>query len=172
MNALTHTLIQRRALNGILIDIFALAFIYLVPTISHLLSLPVYLIEPMRLMLILALVHSSKMNGYLLALTMPLFSLIISGHPVLPKMILIAAELTLNVFLFYFLAKRIKHLFPAVFLSIIISKTVYYILKYLMIQLTLINSGLVTTPILIQIVTALVFSFYLVAFYEKQDINS
>jgi hypothetical protein len=90
----------------------------------------------------------------------------------IPKMILIAAELTLNVFLFYFLAKRIKHLFPAVFLSIVISKTVYYILKFLMIQLTIINTGLITTPILIQIVTAMLFSFYLVAFYEKQDINS
>jgi hypothetical protein len=172
MNTLTVALFQRKTLNGIFIDILAFAFICLVPTISHLLSLPVYLIEPMRLMLILALVHSSKMNGYFLALTMPLLSLLISGHPVIPKMMLIIIELTLNVFLFFILVKRIKHLFPAVFLSIVISKTVYYILKYLMIQLTIMNSGLITTPIFIQIGTSLLFSFYMVAFYKKQDIDN
>ncbi len=163
----SQALIQRIPITGVLIDLFALAFIYLVPTLSHLLSLPVYLIEPMRLMLILALVHTTRQNGYLLALTMPLFSFIISGHPVFAKMFLIAAELSLNVFLFYLLSNRMKLLFPAVFLSIVLSKAIYYLLKFMLIQLAVINTSLVATPLLMQLAMTVVFSSYLALFYKK-----
>jgi hypothetical protein len=166
MNALTQPLFQRIKLNGIIIDLFALAFIYLVPTLSHLLSVPVYLIEPMRLMLILALVHTNKTNGYILALSLPLFSFFISGHPVFPKMILIMLELSLNVFLFFLLAKKSKHIFIAAITSIVLSKSVYYLLKFILVQLTLIKSELVSTPFIFQAVMALIFSFYLSIFFK------
>ena len=169
MKALTLPLIQRSTLISILTDIFALAFIYLVPTISHLISLPVYLIEPMRLMLILALVHTNKRNAYILALTMPLFSFLISTHPVFPKMMLIAFELSLNVFLFYVMMNKIKYLFPSILLSIIISKILYYILKFSLINLAIIHTELVSTPILIQLVTTVLFSLYLFLFYRKNQ---
>lgn len=167
MKSISPTIIQRIPVTGILIDISALVFIYLVPTLSHLLSLPVYLIEPMRLMLVLALVHTNKQNGYLLALTMPLFSFIISGHPVFAKMLLIAAELLLNVYLFYLFSNRMKHIFPAIFLSILLSKAVYYLLKFALIQLAVINTGLVATPLLVQLVMAVIFSLYLAFFYKN-----
>jgi hypothetical protein len=169
MKALSGTILQKETIISILTDVSALAFIYLVPTISHLISLPVYLIEPMRLMLILALVHTNKKNAYLLAVTMPVFSMIISGHPVLPKMILIAMELSLNVFLFYALSKKMKHIFPAILLSIFFSKIIYYIFKFILIQLTVINTELFATPILVQVITTLVFSIYLVVFYKKNQ---
>jgi hypothetical protein len=57
-----------------ILDVTALLIIYLTPAISHLFSFPVYLLEPMRIMLILAVVHTSRKNAYLLALTLPLFS--------------------------------------------------------------------------------------------------
>ena len=167
MKILSNPFLQRTTLISILTNFSALAFIYLVPTISHLLSLPVYLIEPMRLMLILGLVHTTKKNAFILALTMPLFSLIISGHPAFPKMVLIAVELSLNVFLFYALARKIKYIFPSILLSIIISKTIYYLLKFILIKFTIINTALISTPILIQLITTLIFSCYLFAFYKK-----
>ncbi len=169
MKTLSRSYLQRTLVISILTDIGALAFIYLVPAISHLLSLPVYLIEPMRLMLILAMVHTSKSNAYLLALTLPLFSLVISGHPVFPKMLLIAFELSLNVFLFYLMAKRIKSVFPAILLSIVISKVLYYALKFLLIQVAVIETGLITTPILIQVVMTFIFSLYLYLFFRKNQ---
>ena len=167
MRALLHPLARKNTLINILIDITALAFIYLVPTISHLLNLPVYLIEPMRLMLIIALVHTSKKNAYLLALTMPLFSFLISAHPALPKMIIISIELSLNVFLFFLLSKKFKNLFPAILLSILISKIAYYVLKFGLIKMAVITSGLISTAILIQLATTLVFSFYVYLFYRN-----
>ncbi|MCX6268317.1 MAG: hypothetical protein NTW16_13315 [Bacteroidetes bacterium] len=166
MKTLATPFIQKTTLVSLFTDITAMAFIYLVPSISHLLSFPVYLIEPMRLMLILAMVHTSRKNAYLLAFTLPLFSLLISGHPVLPKMLLIMLELTLNVFLFYILLKKVKYVFPAILFSIMISKILYYFLKFILIQVAVINTEIFSTPILIQVITTFVFSIYLYFFYS------
>jgi hypothetical protein len=167
MKAITISSIQSKTIVSILIDIGALSFIYLVPTISHILRFPVYLIEPMRLMLILALVHTNKTNAYLIALSMPLFSFLISGHPVFAKTILIAFELAFNVFLFYWFAKIIKKVFPAILLSILISKIAYYIIKFGLISMLVIDSNLISTPLWIQLVTMLAFSSYLFVFYKR-----
>ena len=169
MSSLSHLLFQRTSRSGIFFDLSALAFICLVPGISHLLNVPLYLVEPMRLMLVLSLAHSDKINGYLLAVTMPLISTLISGHPVFPKMILIVAELSLNVFLFYFLVQKTKYLFPAVFLSIILSKSFYYLLKFLLIKMTVLNTDLVATPLMIQAGTIMVFGSYLFVFYRRTN---
>ncbi len=90
--------------RNITFDILALLFIYLVPTFSHLISIPIYLYEPMRIMLILAMVHTTRRNAYIITLTLPLFSFIVSFHPVFLKSILIAGELALNVALFFYLS--------------------------------------------------------------------
>lgn len=167
MNTTNTTYLNRINIKSVLFDIFAVTFIYFVPALSHLLSLPVYLVEPMRLMLILALVHTTKQNAYIIAITLPLFSFLISGHPVLPKMALIAFELSLNVFLFHALLKYFKKAFLPVVFSIIGSKLVYYIIKYGLIQFAVLKSGLISTPIYIQLIMTLVFSAYLFSFYKK-----
>ena len=94
MNTLQLT--SRKTLNYVLFDILALTFIYFVPTISHMLSFPLYLIEPMRIALILALVHTTKKNAYIIAITLPLFSFLVSAHPVFYKMMLISGELVID----------------------------------------------------------------------------
>jgi hypothetical protein len=167
MKTLSARLTKKNTLTSLLLDLGALTFIYLVPTISHLTNLPVYLIEPMRLMLIFALVHTNKTNAFIIALTMPLFSFLVSGHPVFPKMLLIAFELTLNVYLFYFLARKIKSVFPAIFLSIIVSKIIYYLLKFGLVSMAFIDGSVISTPLTIQLITTIVFSLYLFLFYRK-----
>lgn len=167
MEAFSRSLKQRNTIISILIDLSALAFIYFTPTISHVINLPVYFIEPMRLMIVFALVHTNKNNAYLLALTLPIFSFLISAHPVLPKMLLITFELSLNVFLFYLFSKKMKYIFPAIFASIIISKVVYYLIKFGMIHFAIIQSNLISTPILIQVTTTAAFSLYVYLIYKK-----
>lgn len=167
MNTVKVIFFSKQNALSALFDIVALAFIYFVPAISHLLSLPVYLIEPMRLMLILALVHTTKQNAYIIALSLPLFSFLISAHPVLPKMVLISFELVLNVFLFFAILKRFNNTFLAILVSIISSKLIYYVIKFGLIKLTLIDSGLISTPIVIQAIMVLIFSGYLFSFYRK-----
>ncbi len=167
MSTVVKSIASKQSIINILLDILALAFIYFVPAISHLVSLPVYFIEPMRLMLILALVHTNRQNAYILALSLPLFSFLVSAHPVLPKMFLIAFELSLNVFLFFLLVKKFKNLFFPIFISIVGSKIIYYIIKFGLIQFSVLKSGLISTPILIQVVMTILFSIYLMSFYKK-----
>jgi hypothetical protein len=167
MKAISIPLLQRVPLRAVLIDILALAFIYYVPALSHMLALPVYLIEPMRLMLIVAMVHSNKTNAYIIALTMPLFSFLVSGHPSIYKTLLISTELVLNVFVFYFIAARVKHIFVAIFSGIVLSKLVYYALKFGFIGFALIGGSLVSTPLYIQLITTLIYSVYLALFFKR-----
>jgi len=147
--------------KNIVFDLIALLAIYLVPTISHLLNFPVYYLEPMRIMLILAIVHTTRKNAYLIALTLPLFSMFISAHPSLIKTSLITSELLLNVLLFFFLSERISNKTLSIFFSIIACKIFYYMFKFLLITSTLMSGDLISTPIYIQILMLFVLSVYI-----------
>jgi hypothetical protein len=157
--------------NGIIknsvFDIFAVAFIYFVPALSHLTALPIYYLEPMRLLLILSIVHTSKRNSYILAATLPIFSFIVSAHPVFLKTLLITGELLLNVWLFFFISEKIKNKFSSMILSISLSKIAYYAIKFGLISFVLIEGSLIATPIIMQIITTLLFSTYV--FYLKKN---
>ncbi len=153
----------------IAIDFLAVAFIFFIPSISHLLSFPVYLFEPMRIMLILCVAHSSKKNAYLIALTLPLFSFLISSHPSIIKTAIMTAELTLNIFLFFKLSERIKNNFSAMMISILASKIFYYLLKFALISFGLMSGDLITTPIYIQVILMLLLSVYIYVMFNNSD---
>jgi hypothetical protein len=159
---------SRPAIKIAFIDLLALLFIYFTPALSHLLSLPVYLIEPIRLMLILSMAHSSKINTFLLALSLPLFSHLISAHPVFLKTILISFELLLFSVLFYEFSKKFKSVFLVMLVSIVAGKLFYYVCKYLFISYGLIQSELISTPVYMQIIISIVFSLY-VSFILNRD---
>ncbi|MDP2423029.1 MAG: hypothetical protein U1C46_00490 [Bacteroidales bacterium] len=159
--ATVSTPVASLRLRTILIDSTALAFIYFMPALSHMLALPIYLIEPMRIMLILAIAHTTKRNAYILALTLPLFSFLISSHPVFYKSLLIALELMVNVWLFFALTKIIHNRFVAMATAIIGSKLFYYALKFGFLSFATIQGSLVSTPIYLQFITTLVFSSYI-----------
>lgn len=148
----------------IVFDIVALAAIYLVPAISHLLNFPVYYLEPMRIMLILTIAHTNRNNAYLIALTLPIFSLLISEHPSVIKTTLICAELFLNVWLYFFISQKISNRMLSMFLSILLSKIFYYLAKILLVNLSLISGDVIATPVYIQIVMLFVFSGYIYLF--------
>ena len=158
-NISTHPLSIVKVRN-IVFDLMALFAIYLVPSISHLVSLPVYYIEPMRIMLILALVHTSRKNAYVIALTLPVFSFLISAHPSLVKTSLITGELLLNVWLFFFLSKKFSNKVLGMFSSIIVSKLMYYLIKFLLINTALMSGDLISTSVYIQVIMLFVLSGY------------
>ena len=150
-----------KKIKTILLDVLALTVIYFIPTISHLFSFPIYLIEPLRVFLILSIVHTNRTNAYILALTMPLLSLLISGHPVFFKMLIISAELTLNIWLFFIISEKIQNRFLSMLLSIIGSKLFYYIIQFIFIKASLLTLQEVEHPILPQIFVALGLSLYM-----------
>jgi hypothetical protein len=161
---------RKTMISSIIINSVALLLIYFTPALSHLLNFPLYLVEPMRLMIVLAMLHSDKRNAFILAATLPLFSFAISAHPVFYKMLLISAELIINVWLFYALRERMRNNFTAMISAIVLSKAVYYLLKSLFISAALLGAGLFSTPIWIQGITTLVFGAYaFIAFRGRRD---
>ena len=160
---------SRELIKKSLIDLFLIAVIYFVPTFSHVLNFPLYLLDPMRVIVVLSIIFTSRNNSYLLALTLPLFSLILSSHPYFLKAVLITSELTLNIFLFYFLFKILNNYFWSMLASILFAKVYYYLIKSILISFGLIETNLVSTSLLIQLGIALFLSglIYTVKFQQN-----
>lgn len=160
---------SKTSIKSAITDLLGLAFIYFTPAISHLFSFPVYYLEPLRIMTIIAIAHTSRKNAYLLAFTLPLFSFLISSHPSLVKTGLITGELLLNVWLFIFLTRIIRNNFLAMLSSIVTAKIAYYMVKFLLIQAALINGEIMATPFIIQVITTIAFSTYIYLWLKKKE---
>jgi len=168
MNVNTLTLTNSKIKNAAF-DFLALAVITFTPALSHMFALPIYLIEPMRIMLIFSLIHTSRKNAYLLAIVLPLFSYFISAHPVFPKMLLIASELVLNVWLFTFLTNKFKNNFVSMFLSIALSKIYYYVVKVGLVSFAVVSGSIISTPLYIQLIVSIVLSFYAFFMLRREE---
>ena len=155
----------------VVFDILALTAIYFVPILLHQFSLSIYYIEPMRMILVSSLLFANFSNSLILVATLPLFSFIISAHPVLAKSLLISSELLVNVVLFYWFKSFIKNLTLCLAYSIILSKVYYYFVKYLLLKFVILTGALVSTPISIQLVVSIViiFSYFLVLKYSANN---
>lgn len=138
-----------------LFDILAIAFIYYVPALSHVVAMPFYLFEPFRLVVLTSLiVLANSRNAFFLALTLPVFSFFVSGHPLFAKMILISGELFLNIVLYNLFSKHISTPYCTLFLSIALSKAVYYLLKFAFISMGILPTTLVSNSLFAQLIVA------------------
>ena len=154
---------SKRAIGIGLTDAVALLFVLVVPALSHMTAVPFYLLDPMRLAVLGALIASrSRVNGLVLGVALPLVSFAISGHPVFPKCLVIAAELSVNVLLFVWLERMFSGrrfgVGIAAFASILLSKAFYYGLKALVLGAGLMQMELVSTALWVQLVVAVVIS--------------
>lgn len=139
-----------------------LGVIYLLPTTSHLLAFPLYLLDPMRIVIFASiLISNNKYNSYLLAATIPLFSYFVGGHPIFLKSFIISIELLANVILFWLLLKRWKNVFLVTLTSIIAAKIIYYAIKLLFVELGWIQMDIISTSFSLQTIVALTISFFM-----------
>ena len=152
----------------LLTDLVIITAIYLLPSLSHITLIPFYLFEPMRLALVFCIINTNRKNSLIIALTLPILSLIISAHPVFAKSVLITGELTINVYLFYVIAKRLDNKFFVMLFSILAAKSFYYSGKLMFIGFGFLSGDLVSTPLWIQFLMMLLFSLYAV-FSVKND---
>ena len=150
-------------------DVIFLMLMYLIPTLSHLTSWPLYMCEPMRCVLLLnLLVLGNKKNAYLMAITLPLFSYFVGSHPVLVKSLIMTIELVMNIWLFDMFTRKVANCMLAMLLSILVSKALYYSLKYVSISFGLLNTDIVDTNIFIQLMVALIISMLFVKYTERK----
>ena len=152
-----------------LIDILILGLVIFIPSLSHLLPFPMYFLDPMRLMLLASYILSKNpTNSYVLAFVIPLISYFITGHPVLPKALLISAELVVNISLFIILIKNFgDQIFLTMFVSIIFSKVIYYILKFSLLNMGVLDGSLFSTSLVIQFIIGIFVTIVFTYFYKK-----
>lgn len=166
---------RKKALGIGITDAVAILFILAVPALSHLTSVPFYLLDPMRLAVLGALLASrSRVNGLVLAVALPLLSFGISGHPVFPKCLVIAAELSVNVLLFWWLSRAFSRkgalgIGVASFVSILFSKVFYYGLKALVLGAGLMQMELVSTALWVQLVVAVMISVLFALWWNRHS---
>jgi len=155
-----------------LIDLGIILSIYLLPGLTHVLPVPLYLIDPMRMLLFLTLITTHRVNSLVLAASIPFLSTLFSGHPVFPKNILIAAELSLNVMVFHWILGKKDSLIMAGVVSILSAKVFYYALKFGFISAGLLGGVLVSTPLGYQLMPLIVLPLILVGIDRMRDRQS
>ena len=127
-------LTNKEKFKTLVFDIICVGVMFFVPAVSHISKLPLYLFEPLRIMIILSVVHTRKENTYIMAVALPVFSYLVSGHPFFGKMIVICFEMLLNIGLFFIFSKFIKNNFLSMTLAILISKGFYYFCQYVFLR--------------------------------------
>ncbi len=168
MERLLNSTSKSSLLPILLINSLGLLFVYLVPTLSHYLAWPVYLLEPMRWVVILAVIHTNRYNAYILAATLPVFSMVTLGHPVLYKSLLIAMELIINVWVFLYLKTKLQSGALALGIAVIVSKVIYYVAKFAFISFALLSGSLVASPLYFQALVVLGISLYAFLIFRKR----
>lgn len=117
----------------VLTDMALVGAACLIPTVSHLLAVPLYMLNPMLALLLAGLLLGRDWrNALLLAVLMPLVSCLVVGMPAAPKMVCMMAELATVATLFGVLSRRWAVL-PSVLVAVLAGKVVYYALKALVI---------------------------------------
>lgn len=115
------------------LDAMLLTMACLIPAASHLTALPLYMLNPMLALLLTGmLLGGDWRNALLLAVLMPAVSCLVTGMPAAPKMVCMMAELATVSMLFGWLSRRWTVL-PAVLVSVLAAKGVYYALKALIV---------------------------------------
>jgi len=132
-----------------------------IPAVSHLFALPLYQLNPMLLILLsgMLLVRDSR-NAYLLAVLLPVVSMLVVGMPSAAKCLCMVAEYGVVVTGTLWALRSRNHWvrFGGILLTLMGSKVAYYTLKMLLLSpATFAGSpdALVGTPLLVQMVPIL-----------------
>jgi hypothetical protein len=138
---------------------------------SHSIGLPLYKLNPMHWVIYFAILFRkpSVSSIIVLAFALPLTSNMITGHPMFIKSMIMGVELSIYGIVFLS-AIKFFDLVPifAYAISQVIGRFVYYVLKYVLIKVELIDGFLVSTSIILQIVVFVVLGIVLFLLDKKQ----
>ena len=158
MTLKSSSMVRLAALDAVL-----LTLVCLIPAASHLLAVPLYMLNPMlALLLVGVLLGKDWRNALVLAVLLPLVSCLLAGMPTAPKMVCMMAELATVAGLFHLLSHRWTVL-PAVLVAIVAGKVVYYALK----AIILAPATLVGTEWWMQLGTVIVWGGLFAMLYRK-----
>jgi hypothetical protein len=144
------------------IDALLLTVACLVPTVSHLLAWPLYQLNPMLLVLLAGmLLVRDRRNAYLLAVLLPVVSMLAVGMPTPLKAVCMVAEYASVVFVSGLLQgwdKRFVGTLGAMLVAMLAGKVVYYLLKALLLAPAVLISTSVALQLAVVAVAATVYA--------------
>lgn len=119
-------------LKVVIVDLLLISAICLIPATSHVLAFPLYKLNPMLLALFagMALVGDRR-NAFLLAVMLPLASMLATGMPLAANAVCMVPELAAVVALMLLFERRLP-LFVAAVASALAGKVVFYLLRALL----------------------------------------
>ena len=117
MTLKSNCIVQLTALDAVLLTLACL-----IPAASHVLAVPLYMLNPMlALLLVGVLLGKDWRNALVLAVLLPLVSCLLTGMPAAPKMVCMMAELATVAGLFHLLSHRWA-VMPAVLVAVVAGK--------------------------------------------------
>lgn len=133
-----------------LIDTALLATACLIPAASHLTQVRLFLLNPMTVLLLAGLLLGRDWrNAMALAVLMPAVSCMLTGMPIAPKAVCMAAQLATIAAVFGWLQRK-WNVLPAVLTALVAGTVVYYGLKLLLLgELFSANSHILTVASLL-----------------------
>ena len=167
-----------------LLDATLLVAACLIPTLSHLTALPLYMLNPMLALLLAGILfsgkwkaESGKWNALIFAVLMTAVSCLVVGMPTAPKMVCMMAELATVVVVFYTIKNfefRISNfkigVLPAVLVSIVAAKVVYYTLKATVVYgLQFTVDGLIGTNLWVQMLAVMLWGGLFALLYGRGE---
>lgn len=154
----TNPIVKYAVLDTVLVTLACL-----VPAASHLFAVPLYVANPMLALLLAGMLFGRDWrNALVLAVLMPLVSCLLTGMPAAGKMVCMMAELATVATMFGLLSRRWKVL-PAVLVSVVAAKGVYYGLK----AMVLAPAVLVGTEWWMQLAAVVLWSGLFAMLYKK-----
>lgn len=149
-----------------LIDAVLVAVACFIPTISHIVALPLYQLNPMLLVLLAGmLLVSDRRNAFLLAVLLPAISMLAVGMPTPVKALCMVPEFLTVVAISTMLQGKAGNFvgrFGCMVAAILSGKVVYYGLKAM-----LIGGALISTPVLTQLLVVVAASLAFAAICKK-----
>ncbi len=147
----------------IAVDGALLALACLIPAASHALALPLYMLNPMLVLLLAGvLLHRDWRHALVLAVLLPVVSCLVVGMPTAAKAVCMVAELATVAVMFGWLQRKWV-VWPAVMTAIVAGKVVYYLLK----AVVLAPAVLVGTEWWIQLGTVVLWGGLFALLYKK-----
>ncbi|MBQ6238622.1 MAG: hypothetical protein IJK07_10455 [Bacteroidales bacterium] len=151
------------ALHTVAIDVLLLTVACLIPAASHTFSLPIYQLNPMYFCLLAEMtLVCDRRNSVLLAILLPVVTMLVVGMPTPLKCICIVAELLTLVGIYTFLSRFMQR-FIAVLTAMLCSKVVFYLLKALLLS----PAVLIGTSIWLQLSTVLLYALLFATLSRK-----
>ncbi|MBT5268798.1 MAG: hypothetical protein HOL70_05060, partial [Candidatus Marinimicrobia bacterium] len=154
--------------RAVLTDVFVLSAFYLTTTFAHILSVPLYQLDPMKIIVLITVMYSNRGNALMIALSLPILSFMSTGHPVAPKFLLMAGELM--IFATIMSTYKSGH-WIVLFSAILVSKLGYYLLKAAVIWMGWLNQDLFATDFKSQALALIILSavFYFLISMKNRD---